>query len=103
MRSIACSSWPRRHSTSPRRADLRAILGVRSRLVSGHVVRGDDLDDLLVGGAEDLLEMLGSSQVQRPALLPGHGLVGDALEQVLEEAVLPPLRRAWIGLQGQHL
>src|SRR5439155_23746198 len=36
-------------------------------------------------------------------LLPGERLVGDPAHQVLEEPVLPALRRPWIGLDRQDL
>ena len=64
---------------------------------------GDNLDDLLLGRAPGLLEVAGGGQVARLSFLPGERLVGDALEQVLQKAVLAPLGRARVGLHREHL
>ena len=37
------------------------------------------------------------------AVAPGERLVGDTPHEVLQEAVLPALRRAWVGLYAEHL
>ena len=73
------------------RPDLGRILGVRLRLVGGEVVGGDDLDDLLLRLAEARFEQRGGRQVTTLSLTTGQRLVGDALDQILQEAVLPAL------------
>ena len=37
------------------------------------------------------------------AVAPGERLVGDTPHEVLQEPVLPALRRAWVGLYAEHL
>ena len=81
--------------------DLDRVGRVGSCLVGGEVVRGDDLDHLLLGGA--LLEEGGGSEVSRLPVGLGEGVVGDLAQQVLEEPVLPMLGRARIRLDAEDL
>src|SRR5205823_8228792 len=80
-----------RQELSGARPDLGRILGVRLRLVGGEVVGGNDLDDLLLGLAEAGFEQCGCRKVTGLTLTTRKRLVGDALDQVLQEAVLPAL------------
>ena len=64
-------------------------------------MRGDDLDDLLLD--QRLLEERRGREMPRLAVGLGERLVGDLAQQVLEEAVLPVLRRARVGLDAEDL
>ena len=74
----------------------------RAPRVRVEVVRGDHLDDLLlVRPRGRRCAAAARWRAFRSALR--ERLVGDPLEQVLEEAVLAALRRARVGLDGEHL
>ena len=64
---------------------------------------GDDLDDLLLGDAEARLEVSGGGQVAALPVAARERLVGDAADEVLEEAVLAALGGARVGLDAEHL
>jgi hypothetical protein len=108
LRLLACGkrgrtlAGPGEHLARPC-LDRRSICVLGRRLVGLDKVRRDDLDHLMPGGPERLLEVGGRGQVARLPLPLGERLVGNALEQVLEEAVLAALGRTRIGLQRQHL
>jgi hypothetical protein len=82
--------------------DLRRVGIVRGCLVRRQVMRGEHLDDLLLGG-ERLLDLRCGGEMAGLALALRERLVGDTTHEVLEEAVLPVLGRAWIGLDREHL
>jgi hypothetical protein len=83
--------------------DRRCVFGIGCRLIGVEVVGGDHLDDLLLAVAEGLHEMRSRGEMADFALGLGERLVGDPLEQVLEEAVLTSLGGARIGLHAEHL
>ena len=85
------------------RADLLGVHVVRSGSVGVEVVGGDDLDDLVLLGAPDGREESRRGEMFRLSPLLGDGVVRDLLHDVLEERVLASLRRARVGLDGEHL
>ena len=62
---------------------------------------GDDLDDLLLGDAEARLELRGRGEVAALPVAARKRLVGDAADEVLEEAVLAALGQTGVGLDAQ--
>ena len=86
-----------------RRADLLGVRVVRAGAVGVEVVGGDDLDDLVLLGAPDRRQELRGREVLRLALLLRDRLVGDVLDDVLEERVLAALGRARVGLDREDL
>ena len=62
----------------------------------------DHLDDLFLL-RERRLEMRRRREMPSPALPLRQRLVGDVADEILEEAVLPVLGRAWVGLDAEHL
>ena len=82
-------------------ADLVRVVGVGGDAIGVEEVRGDDLGDLLL--AQPLRQEAGRGQVAGLAVAVRERLVGDVPDEVLEEAVLPVLGRARIGLDAQHL
>ncbi len=65
-------------------------------------MRRDDLDELVLL-ARDALEEPRRREMLRLPLAQRQRLVGDPLDDVLEEGVLAALRRARIGLDGEDL
>ncbi len=65
-------------------------------------MRSDDLDDLVFVATGKREQELGSGEVLGLALLAGEHLVGDALDDVLDEGVLAALGRGRIRLDGEH-
>ena len=84
-------------------AQVCGVRRVRHCLERGHVVRGDDLDDLVLLGAEGVREELRRGEVLRLALAARERFVCDALDDVLQERVLAALGRQRIGLDGEDL
>jgi hypothetical protein len=66
-------------------------------------VRGDDLGRLVLLRAPEREQELRRREVLRLALAPRDRLVGDPLDEVLEEGVLPVLGRAPVGLDREQL
>lgn len=64
-------------------------------------MRGDDFCDLLLG--ESRSEHGRGGQVLRTAVPFRHRVVGNLADQILEEAVLAPFRRARIRLRSEQL
>ena len=83
------------------RPDLGCVVGIGHRLIRGEIMRGDDLDHLLLGPA--LLELGGRCKVASLAVGLRERLVGDLAQEVLQEPVLPVLGRTRIGLDDEHL
>ena len=75
-------------------------LGIR--LVRVDVVGGDHLGDLVLV-RERRAQVRGRGEVAGTPLVPRQRLVGDVADEVLQEAVLPVLGRARVGLQAEHL
>ena len=90
-----------RQQLSGARPDFGRVFGVRLRLVGGEVVGGHDLDDLPLRVAEAGFEQRGGRQVTRLTLTTGERLVGDAPDQVLQEAVLAAFGGARVGLHDR--
>jgi len=65
-------------------------------------VRCEHLGDLVLV-REGALEMLRCSEMTVLAVTFRERLVGDMAHEVLQEPVLPALRRSWIGLHAEHL
>src|SRR5262249_26451662 len=80
-------------------ADLCGVWRAGIRLEGVEIVRRDHLDDLVL--AQRALQVGGGSEVSRPSVCLREGLVGDAPEEILEEAVLPVLGRARVGLDTE--
>ena len=66
-------------------------------------MRGDHLDDLVLVGAPALGQVGGDSEVLVLAVALGERLVRDGSDEVLQEAVLPSLGRARVGLERHNL
>jgi hypothetical protein len=75
--------------------------GVKIEPVGLEQVRGDDLCDFVL--AQGGSEVLGGGEVLGASVALRQRLVGDAADDVLEEAVLTVLRRPRIRLQSQQL
>jgi len=65
-------------------------------------MRGKDLDHLLLVRKRGL-QVGRRRQVARTALVLRECLVCDVANEVLHEAVVAVLGRAWVGLDGEHL
>src|SRR5262249_24935423 len=83
------------------RPRLGSVRSVRRRVERGQVVRGDDLDGLVL--ERRALEERSGGEVPRLAVGLRQRVVGDLAEQILEEAVLPVLGRAGVGLEPEDL
>ena len=65
-------------------------------------MRSKDLHDLVVVG-DSRAQVCGGREVACVALALRERLVGDVPHEVLQEAVLPVLRRARVRLERDHL
>ena len=83
--------------------DLCGVFCVGCGIVSGDVVRRDDLDDFVLVLRECSTQVSRGGEVPGATLLLRERLVGDMPNQVLEEAVLAMLGRARVGLHTEHL
>jgi hypothetical protein len=92
-----------REAPSRERLDVGRVGCVGIGLVRIEVVGRDDLDDLLLPGRPDLLQIPRRSEMALLAVLARQRLVGDPLQQILEEGVLAALGRAGIRLEGKDL
>ena len=86
-----------------RLAKLSCFLGVGLELERGEVVRGHDLDDLLLAARPRGLEERSCGEMPGLAIALRERLVGDASNEVLEKAVLPAFGRARVGLEEEDL
>ena len=66
-------------------------------------MRCGDFDDLVLLADPALLDECCGGQMLSLSILLGQRVVRDLAHQVLEEAVLPALGRARVGLERQHL
>ena len=110
--AVAASLFaPREAARSPARAsvsqtvfaELSGFVGVGLELERGEVMRGDDLDDLLLATRPRRLEERGCGEMPGLAIALRERLVRDVSHEVLEEAVLPPFGRAGVGLEEEDL
>src|SRR5215208_4225109 len=85
------------------RADLLCVWIVGAGGVRVEIVRGDDLDCLVLVRARKREQELSRREVLRLALPPRDRLVGHPLDEVLNERVLAVLRRARIRLDREQL
>ncbi len=67
------------------------------------IVRRDHLHGLLFGLPCRVREVLGRGKVPCLPIGPRERLVRDLPQEILEEGILPALRRARVGLHRQHL
>ena len=82
---------------------LAGVVRLGGEYVGLEVMRGDDLDDLLVLGSPSSLQVGRHGEVLVLALALGEGLVGDGPHKVLQEAELPAVGRPWVGLERDDL
>ena len=85
------------------RPQLVGVGIIRRGVVRVEVVSGDDLDDLVLLRAPCRCEELSGCEVLGLPLASRDRLVGDPLDDVLEERVLPPLGRPGISLHRKDL
>ena len=83
--------------------DLCGVFCVGCGIVSGEVVRRDDLDDFVLVLRKCSTQVSGGGEVPGATLLLRERLVGDMPNEVLQEAVLAVLGRAGVGLHTEHL
>jgi hypothetical protein len=83
--------------------DLVCIRSLRRGAEGVEVVRGDDLDDLVLLRAPDGGEVLRGRQMFLLPLALRDRLVGDVPDDVLQKRILTPLGRARVGLDREHL
>jgi hypothetical protein len=96
-RALACPLEP----VARGGADLARLRGVHVRPDGVEVVRRDHLGDLVGVQAGLLREVARGGEVLRLAVAAGEGLVGDALDECLEEPVLAPLGGAGVRVEEE--